>query len=196
MTILEPILGESRALAIAGHLSGAWRTRRRVLRGVATALQTVNRDHKLNIILVPHYFDDYRAMTTLIGEMKPQFAHQQTISTGLATVPHVQWFYGRYCKADLAISMRVHSMSPALGLGVPTIPIVTQRRLSAFLEDAGLSDVAVDAFAPDMADRLVAAIRRSIAAPQERRERALAAKARFREQYRVYNRKVAGLLGA
>jgi polysaccharide pyruvyl transferase WcaK-like protein len=42
--------------------------------------------------------------------------------------------------------MRIHSLSPSIGLGIPVVPLVSQTRVSDFLKEIGLHDLAVDVF--------------------------------------------------
>jgi polysaccharide pyruvyl transferase WcaK-like protein len=90
--------------------------------------------------------------------------------------------------------MRVHSMSPSIGLGVPMVPLVTQNRMVDFLKDIGLADLMVDAFDPDLAQQLSTAIDRTLGAPEIVRRRFADARQRMRERTREFNRKVQTLL--
>jgi hydroxymethylpyrimidine pyrophosphatase-like HAD family hydrolase len=60
----------------------------------------------------------------LVDACTPALANQRMIATGLARIEGTRQFHGRYLQADLVISMRVHSMSPSIGLGVPMIPVI------------------------------------------------------------------------
>jgi polysaccharide pyruvyl transferase WcaK-like protein len=115
------------------------------------------------------------------------------ISTGLARIAGSRRFYGRYRKADLVISMRVHSMSPSIGLGTPMIPLTTQNRMTDFLSNIGVADLAVDAFAADLADRLTAMIDRVLSDSDQIRRRFAVARQRMREEARLFNRKAEAL---
>lgn len=165
-----------------------------VLRGVVVAVERLLSRWDANVVLVPHYFDDLRMIVDFIDICKAPLAHQRMISTELARINGSRRFYGRYRKADLVISMRVHSMSPSIGLGVPMVPLVTQGRMTDFLDGIGVADLQVDAFDPDMADRLTEAIDRTLSDPAAVTRRFLAARADMREQARAFNRKVADLL--
>lgn len=165
-----------------------------VLKGVAEALERLVLRYEANIILVPHYFDDYCAIADVIDLCKPHIAHQNMIGTGLARIEGSKQFYGRYLHADAVISMRVHSMSPSIGLGVPMIPLVTQDRMTDFLEDVGLADLIVNAFDPDLADRLFTAIDNTLSAPNVVRQRFGEARQRMRNRIRAFNEKVQMLL--
>jgi len=147
----------------------------------------------VNLILVPHYFDDCRMLADFIDLCRPVLAHQRMISAGLARINGSRHFYGRYKQADMVISMRVHSMSPSIGLEVPMIPLVTQDRMSDFLDGIGLKDLQVNAFDPDLTDKLNAAIDRTLEDPDAVRKRFGAARQQMREDARVFNAKVSHL---
>jgi polysaccharide pyruvyl transferase WcaK-like protein len=166
-----------------------------ILKSMAVAFERVLERTDVNLVLATHYFDDARMMTDFIALSRPQLAHQRMIPTGCARLPGTRRFYGRYRKADLIVSMRVHSMSPSIGLGVPMIPLVTQDRMVDFLRDVGLDDLRVDAFAPDLAERLERAILGALADPAPYRHRFAAARAAMRARAQVFNREVARVLG-
>lgn len=124
------------------------------LKGLGRALERLTRDWDLNIIFAPHHLDDYKIISELVSLLPHTIIHQRAVSSGLLKIPQTPYFYGRYRKADLVLSMRIHSMSPAIGLGVPVIPLISQARMSDFLEDMGLDDLGIDIFDPDFEEKL------------------------------------------
>lgn len=129
-------------------------SREAVIDTLVSVLERLAERYPINIILCPHYFDDFRMMSAFIERIKPRLAHQNMVASGLCRVKDTAYFYGRYTRADLAISMRVHSMSPCIGLGVPMVALTTQDRMSDFIARLGLQSQAVDAFDPQLADKL------------------------------------------
>jgi Polysaccharide pyruvyl transferase len=172
---------------------GSAEVRARVLSGIAKAMECLLTRWDARLIIAPHYFDDCRIIADFIDCCRPQLAHQRMILTGLAGLRGTRHFYGRYRRADLAISMRVHSMSPCIGLGIPMIALVTQDRMTAFLMDAGLSDCIVDAFATDLAERLSDAIDRTLTRSNEVRRRFAHSANRMRERSQAFNASVQSL---
>jgi len=73
-----------------------------------------------------------------------RLAYQVMISSGLLKVPETPIFYSLYSQADVALSMRIHSMSRALGLGTPFVALVSQSRMAEFLSNVGLENLGVD----------------------------------------------------
>lgn len=142
---------------VVEHLGLYKKERRRIIRELAFAVETIAQEHDAQFVLVPHYLDDYGLIQEFIEVVQERIAHQRIVTTGLVSVPHTAYFYGRYAKADLAISMRVHSMSPSIGLGTPVIPLVSQGRMRKFLANAGLSSLSIDVttqgFGADLAKR-------------------------------------------
>ncbi|MBU6176803.1 MAG: polysaccharide pyruvyl transferase family protein [Bacteroidetes bacterium] len=149
--IIVSLNDEDSAFRYDGNLN---RSRDTLLKNIANVLERLAKKYSINIILCPHYFDDLRMIGDLIDKMKPQLAHQNIVTVGTSRVDNTSYFYGRYLSADLAISMRVHSMSPCIGLGVPMIAITTQERMTDFLESLDLGEQAVNAFASDLEEKL------------------------------------------
>ena len=143
-----------------------WRARRRrLVKRLAAAIEKIAAQSDANFILCPHYLDDFKIIGELFDELPPAVAHQNTVSFGLVKVPHSAYFYDLYAKADLAISMRVHSMSPSIGVGTPMIALSTQPRLDEFMMDAGLEGHLLNTFDPDLTEKLVGLANKILANP-------------------------------
>lgn len=164
------------------------------LRALANVMERLAKDFDLNYILAPHYFDDYKIMGELIDLLPPKIVHQRTISTGLLPVAKAPYFYGRYAKADLAMSMRIHSLSPSIGLGLPVVPLVSQGRVSDFLETIGLGDLSVDVFGESVEEELYAKTRNALENADAIRTRVRTAAAGCRVQTKAANTVIASLL--
>ncbi len=137
-------------------IDGAKRTRDRIVEQYARVVtELAQRYEDLSFILCPHYFDDYKMMSDFLEKIPPRIAHQRMVSTGLNSVRNTSYFYGRYSRAELAISMRVHSMSPSIGLGTPMVAYTTQDRMENFMTRIGLKDSAVDAFESNAEEALL-----------------------------------------
>jgi polysaccharide pyruvyl transferase WcaK-like protein len=116
------------------------------LKALADELVKVLQRRELHLKLALHYFDDFRAAADFIDLLPPAFAHQRVSTFGPVPGVEAPAFYARYRHARAIIAMRVHSMSPALGLGCPTLALTTQARMREFLQELGLKDwgLAVD----------------------------------------------------
>ncbi len=167
----------------------------KVVRSIARMIESIAGEREVQIILVPHYLDDYKMMSELVDCLQPRLAHQCMASTGLVNIRQAKHFYGRYTKADLIVSMRVHSMSPAIGMGLPVIPLVSQDRMRVFLKNSGLEKDAVDVFDPSLDAALLSTAKRVLSKPEELRERYSAAFDLLRGQMRDVNGRVMDLIG-
>lgn len=161
--------------------------REQTISALVEAVQTLAEDPSLHFVLVPHYFDDYAMIREFIERCAPRFAHQRLTSTGLLKINGTRHFYGRYRKAALAISMRVHSMSPSIGLGVPVIPVITQDRMWEYLDEVDLRQIALDAFREDLAETLVERARNILTDPLPHVSMQAAATCAMREKMREFN---------
>lgn len=191
--MLGRFLDEKLVMRIGARLGGMEKRRSRIVDAIIHAFDRLLREDQVNILLVPHYFDDYQMMSEFVNRCRPRVAHQHMLSTGLVPLAGTHRFYGRYSRAAMSVSMRVHSMSPSFGLGVPMVPLITQERMWAFLREAGIADLGIDAFDPDLADKLYAAMAWTLANGDQVRSRFAEAKSRFREQSRAFHLRMAGL---
>ena len=171
------------------YLSGG-PTRESVVGYVASALEELATRLQLNIILCPHYFDDFRMMSAFVDRIKPHIAHQSMVTTGLSRTKDTPYFYGRYARADLAISMRVHSMSPCIGLGVPMVALTTQGRMSDFISNLGLQSQAVDAFDPNAASKLFEKMLYTLEHSNEVKQKFSVARSNLRKQAHAFHQRL------
>jgi hypothetical protein len=175
----------------------AWqRARERFLDDLAGALVRLAGEVDLNLVLCPHTVGDH-AMTVELLRRLPDSIHERApfASTGLAT-ERGPYFYDLYAKADAAISMRIHSMNPSVGLGTPLVPLVSQDRMTAFMADAGLGDLCLNVHDPALDERVLEAVRTALQDPGPLRERLAAAKAALRARTAEFNSKVAAFLAS
>jgi polysaccharide pyruvyl transferase WcaK-like protein len=172
----------------------AGRSRDELMSGLAVVLERLANRYPINIILCPHYFDDFRMMSAFIERIRPHLAHQNIVASGLCRAKDTGYFYGRYMCADLAISMRVHSMSPCIGLGVPMVALTTQDRMTHFIDRLDLQSQAVDAFDPQMTERLYDRAVYTIENGAEVRSRFAQARAGLREETRVFHQRLNALV--
>ena len=148
------IMSEATIRNIWKKIPGWDSSKQAALKQLALAIERISQDGKINIILVPHYFDDYKMISEMIPYFSSSFPHRNVISAGMLRVDKTEYFYDLYAKVDLALSMRIHSMSPSIGIGTPMIALTTQTRMTAFMENAGLSDFVVNMFDPKLTDKL------------------------------------------
>ncbi|MEK7357594.1 MAG: polysaccharide pyruvyl transferase family protein, partial [Bdellovibrionota bacterium] len=165
--------------------------RERIVRIMIDTLEKLADRYPVNIILCPHYFDDFKMMSAFIEGMRPRLAHQNMVATGLARVKDTGWFYGRYMSADLAISMRVHSMSPCIGLGTPMVALTTQDRMTDFISRLELDHQAVDAFSAKAAEDLYTKAVHTLDNPAQVKADFKRARAMMREQTRQFHQGLA-----
>lgn len=178
-------------LSIAGLVN---RSRDYVIGEMVNALERLADTYPVNLILCPHYFDDYRMMSTFIERIRPRIAHQNMVSTGLCRVKDTELFYGRYRKADLAISMRVHSMSPCIGIGTPMVAFTTQDRMSDFMKRIGLAEYDVNAFSSSSGDGLFKSAVNALENGQVVRDKFRHTRELLRKKTREFHEKVFELL--
>ena len=164
------------------------------LKHLVHAIEMLSRDWDLNIILCPHYFDDYRIMSEFISLFPPRLSHQTIISSGLLKVLRTPYFYDLYAKADVALSMRIHSLSPAIGLETTVLALSSQTRMSEFMSVAGLQEFVVNVFDSDLAQKVHTRVSYLLRNRDEVRRKLQAVRSAMRTQTLAYNRKVADFI--
>ncbi len=177
--------------------SWGWReSRDRFLAALAAALDRLAANHDVNIVFCSHDPFDVGMSAHLFGLLPPDLRYRVTFTAAALPVGAGPAFFDLYAQADLALSMRIHSMNPAVGLGTPLVPLVSQGRMSAFMTDAGLADLCVDIHGRDTAAAVYKAASRVLEDSEGLRARLRAATARLRERTADFNRQVAALVGA
>lgn len=119
-----------------------------ILEGIRLACEQFVSTSTENIVFVPHSFEDYDMMLLLFKRLKSRTLHQRVRILGMPSFNSHLEIYRAYESARAVISMRVHSMSPSLGMGVPTIVISTQQRLTKYMENLGLRKQVVEMDSP------------------------------------------------
>lgn len=142
--LLSSFVSDRLLKKIFSSIAGYKKERKKVVKELTKTVEQIAKNYDAQFVLVPHYLDDYEIIQEFISVLQERIAHQLVTSTGLLTVPHTKYFYGRYKKADLVLAMRVHSMSPSIGLNTPVVPITSQGRMRSFLEKINLLDISVD----------------------------------------------------
>ncbi len=165
-------------------------SREKVINDIAYAIQEISKKFDINVILCPHFFDDYRMISDFISAVKPIFFHRNVLTTGLISAKDSDLFYGRYSQVDLAISMRVHSMSPCIGLNTPMIAITTQNRMDYFLEKINLKDQMITAGDPNLRKKIIDLASRYLTDNKEVKNSFQRAKCLMREETLDFNKKI------
>jgi hypothetical protein len=177
--------------------SGEWRERRgRALSGLSAALARLAGERELNVVFCAHDVFDVGLCQELFWLLPEEVRHRCVFASASLSNTRGRYFFDLYAKADLAISMRIHSMNPAVGLGTPVVPIVSQDRMRTFMANAGLQDLAVELHDDSLAESVHRAASAALADPSALRERLLETRARLRAQTAAFGALVATHLGA
>lgn len=195
-TLRRPRLGRDPRGWLPVSSSWGWReTRSRLLGELASALRRLAEDRHVNLIFCAHDVFDIGMCYELFWLLPEDVRHRSVFASSSLSNEQGRYFYDLYAKADLAISMRIHSMNPAVGLGTPVVPIVSQDRMSAFMANAGLQDLTVDLHADRFEDAVYEAATAALASPDALRERLGETRARLRRHASEFDALVAAHLG-
>jgi hypothetical protein len=161
-----------------------------VLGALAQVVIRLGEEQDLNVVLVPHDHADIWASGAFLRHL-PARPRQACVfaNTGLR-IEHTPRFYDLYAKCDAAISLRVHSMNPAVGIGAPVVPVVSQRRMTEFMREAGLEQLCVSVRDPALADAVYGRVREALEHPADVRTALEAARISLRQRTAEFNRVV------
>jgi len=156
----SPFVRES-ALTKAWSFTPAWRAYRwRFLRRLAKALERIASEWDANVILSPHDQEDFRMMGDFLTICQTGPLQRRVVATRLTRAMGAPQFYDLYAKADAVVSMRVHSMVPAIGLGTPVVGLVSQARMERYMADAGLTEFTINIWEREFEQRLFGMLNR------------------------------------
>jgi hypothetical protein len=93
-----------------------------------------------NIIFAPHSIEDYSGLLKVISKLPKKLVHQNLRVLPMPSPNSIEEIYDSYKSVRVAISTRVHSMSPSIGMGTPTVIISTQERIQRFVTNIGMGD--------------------------------------------------------
>ena len=174
-----------------------WRETREVfLRKLARTLDRLAAEHDANLILCANDPFDVGMVVRALRADPPGHALPRRLRRRGAPDGRRPAFYDLYAKADLVLGMRIHSITPCIGLGTPVIPLVSQPRMTDFLADAGLADLAVDIHAEDVGERTFAAASQALADPEAARARLRTACEALRQRTAEFDATVGAFVGS
>lgn len=109
---------------------------------LTTVMQNVE---KVELVFVPHIYKDYVPIYEILDHM-PESLRRSRISIAplLSGQGNEARIFAIYQDADLVVGSRFHTSVCAIGMGVPTIGLVTYKKLAWLYEDLGLDDRVVD----------------------------------------------------
>jgi len=160
------------------------------LKLLADAIHEIWKRWNANVILIPHYFDDFKLIAELVPFFPPSFPHREVVSSGMFRVTETEYFYDLYAKADFVISMRIHSMSPSIGLGTPMVALTTQSRMTHFLNDTGLQDHGIDFYAKSLREDLINISDHSLSEPKNIKDKLMTTAQTLRQNIKMFNKRV------
>jgi hypothetical protein len=169
----------------------AWETASSAIhREIVYALRTLATERELNVIMCVHDPSDIWATGDFVRQLASAERSMCVLAASGLSVPRTPLFYDLYAKSDVAISLRVHSMNPAIGIGVPVVPVLSQDRMRVFMRDAGLAPLCADVRDPGLSDAIVQRVRAALERPDEARATLEAARISLRERTAGFNQVV------
>ena len=99
---------------------------------------TANTNEK--VVFVPHSFEDYEMIILICKRLKPGTLHKRIRVLSIPGFENHMSIYDSYRTARAVIAMRIHSLSPAVGMRIPTFVISTQKRMTTYMKKIKLGN--------------------------------------------------------
>ncbi len=161
---------------------------------IADVLDRLAHRYPAEMILCPHHHEDFRMIADLFRCCSSRLKHQIVSVNGLPKSEHAKEFYNFYRNVDLTLAMRVHAMSPSIGLGTPTVALCSQHRMTEFMADAGLCSYSLDVFSADFEEELWRRCEWILANSAKAREEMRSAAEEMRQRTRIFNQRIEQLV--
>jgi polysaccharide pyruvyl transferase WcaK-like protein len=204
LNVLLALNGETECYRFGGrwptqvweHTPGWKRRKIAFLRSLALALERLAQRHDINLVVCAHSPTDFKMLGEFFAVAPSRLRDQRMVMAPILKAASAPYFYDLYRKADLAVSMRIHSMDCATGVGTPFIALNSHPRMRAFMADAGLTEFVVDITDPRLADRLGGLAEHILQHREAVRDQLRTVRARMRARTKAFNAKIAELLPA
>lgn len=105
------------------------------------------------IVFVPHSFEDYEMILMVCNRLKVGILHKKVRVLSMPGFENHMQIYRCYESARAVIAMRVHSMSPSLGMRLPTLVISTQNRMKTYMSNLKLEEQVVELEDENISDK-------------------------------------------
>jgi len=162
-----------------------------VLGNIAKALTMFwEEDRSANILLCTHTHEDFVLLKEIIRFFPTEMLHQNIVCPGLHKANQALFFYDTYKYADLILAMRIHAMVPAIGLGTPMIALSSQKRMTEFMKEVGLTSHCLDVFEDNLSTQLYKWMQRGLKDGPMWRDKFAAARDEMRTRTKAFNQKI------
>jgi len=112
--------------------------RENLIQAMALACLSFWENYDEYVSFAPHSFEDYELFSELITLLPKRLLHQRVSVLPIPPAHESKKFYEYYSNARAVIATRVHSMSPSIGMGIPTLIISSQDRLINYTNKIGI----------------------------------------------------------
>lgn len=177
-------------LRLTRHLPGWKKRKKHFLQSVAKVMDELFSDHGVNVILCPHCPSDLKIVAEFLDECSTELHSYGVVVAGLPRAEHAARFYDLYRSADFAVSMRIHSLTCAIGLGVPTIAIGEEERAGYSMDRFGVAEWYLDPMEDDFEARLRSGLQRLVTSTDKARSTIEQNVERMRVETRSFNERV------
>jgi hypothetical protein len=118
--------------------------RENLIEAMALACLSFWENYDEYVSFAPHSFEDYELFSELITLLPKRLLHQRVSVLPIPPAHESNKFYEYYSNARAVIATRVHSMSPSIGMGIPTLIVSSQDRLINYANKLGIGKYVIE----------------------------------------------------
>lgn len=165
-------------------------------RFAAVLNELLARSGDLHVVIIPHIPEDLPVAWRLLAAIgPPNMRARLTVAPYLLGRAGQDYVFDAYRACKLAVGMRFHANVCPIGLGVPTIALVTHPQIAALYDELDMPHRALRALAPDFADRLKIMIAEALADPEPIRREYGRRCRELRAEVDAFHERIAALVG-
>ena len=116
----------------------------RIIQTLVSCCEIFTENTNEKIVFVPHSFEDYEMILMICKRLKVGVLHKKVRVLSMPGFENHMQIYNLYRSARAVIAMRVHSLSPSLGMRIPTFVISTQKRMKTYMINLKLENQVVE----------------------------------------------------
>jgi polysaccharide pyruvyl transferase WcaK-like protein len=167
---------------------------------IANACNRIGANEDVNFVIAPHIYDDLSVADDFVSaarKVRPPIhfsALRVEVAGVLRGTRHASGYFDLYRQADLVVGMRGHSMIVAVGVGTPSVGIVSHPKVAGFLRECDLENWSADIAAANLEDALVEKIGSLLEDGSEWKSRRAAAMEKMVEKRKDFHREIKRLL--
>ena len=150
---------------------------------IAKTIEEFLSDEDIALVMFPHIYSDLRVLTDVVYEISDPVRRTRVAVAPYCVGPAgAERVFGGYRSCDLIVGMRFHANVCPIGMGIPTIGMVSYPQIKYLYEELGIEEGCMDVSRPGFANALSQRVTETLASPAAVEAKVAAARDRVQAQ--------------